>query len=396
MKYSGKKVLKCLVVVGVFICAAFAVQLHQARAGFNCNPNVANSCQLQGFPSCFTCQSTSCVPVDSLCDDGDACTQDTCAINESVGPFGCFHQSLLASAATNLPTECYICEPTANNVSVHNGICDDAAGENCQNDPEDCGIVGFSCGTPSSPLPSLFFVNSSTGNNYDTTCKAGTTLSFNSDVTFSTVSCEDGDRCTQNICTFVAGNYNANDPGVCSNPPITACSPVSDGCCPAGCVGPVFGQSCPVGVTATTCDPDCCSPEVCGNGDSEVQAPETCDDSLPSGEAGINPNGQAVSNAECRDPGTPNECSYCGDGIVDSPTEECDGTAPNNCGTAGCDIATCLCIQQQPGFLEGDGVGISTCSLNKNATMPPAANLLLLGVVLGGLGVGIYLRRRED
>jgi hypothetical protein len=142
--------------------------------------------------------------------------------------------------------------------------------------------------------------------------------------------------------------------------------------------------------TLTACDIDCWPPPVCNDG--LVQNPETCDDGLPDGDAGIN-----VTDAQCRDAGTPDECTYCGDGFLQTAAgEECEVGLIGACGTAGqggtCDFTTCLC--QQNVCVTGSGniwdeirPGCANCSLNKDAVGPgwtkDYRSLILLAGILG-------------
>jgi hypothetical protein len=130
-------------------------------------------------------------------------------------------------------------------------------------------------------------------------------------------------------------------------------------------------------VVPETCDPDCWPAQDCGDG--LVEAPETCDDNADTGVAGVRPNGSDVSNADCRDPGTTNECTYCGDGIRDIGSEECDGADDDAC-EFGC-ATDCTC-NPEPVFnpcLQGSGNVFGdngndnckdfACSLNQDSTM---------------------------
>ncbi len=307
---------------------------------------------------------------------------------------GCLHRDLLESGDTTLPTECYICEPTANGVVVDNGICDRAANENCQNSPDECGIVGYTCSFPGSATPGPA----------PSGLRCETFGGPSSQTTYVTPACEDGDRCTDDICTVNLGQPTGT-PGTCSHDE-KVCDPTSDGCCPTGCTGPHFGTTCDEPNAPANCDPDCCAPEVCGNGDSEVQPPETCDDSVPSGEAGIKPNGQAVTLAECRDPGTTDQCTYCGDGIFQPASEECDLSAQVSCTQGGtCDPVLCTC-SRGVGCFQGSGMGNNSglpdcdgwtgCSLNKNATASSTQGWGLLLLAGAGFVLALGLRKRAE
>jgi hypothetical protein len=355
---SFKLVFLFWVVFGV-LGLAHVTEVHAAVA---CSDAIPNSCTTSfGLPGCYTCSKPSggladCVPDNTLCDslNTNQCRGDSCLPNATpfvtidANPTGCDYE-LIPTSPTN---ECKLCSAPQppGFTACGNGICEPGLGETFANCSVDCRVPGFvgpklptgdpvldgACPNPAPPPAKIDFVTF-----------AGPTFNV-PDNAF----CEDGDVCSKNTCNINTGNCDVVDPAPCD--PVQA-----DFCCPVGCHPPT-GTSC--SPNDLTCDPDC----------------------LP-----------------------PVECPFCGNNIIDAG-EQCDGTAANNCGLAGCNDTTCQCNPPiiHPGCLEGDGVfgkesspgscdGFS-CSLHKDTGMPPAANLLLLVVVLGGLGVGIYLRKRED
>ncbi len=362
----------CFSVVGILL---YSVPV-TAGGGFICGPSSICTSDADCFgapdvscPVCFGCNQTTgfCEPVDAKCDDGNECTEDACIFDEQNFMVGCINTSIALGGDPNLDIACYVCEPTANNVTVNNGICDLGAGENCSNSPEDCLVPGETCGPPPPLGPG------------------------GCDAQVPAVLCTDGDRCTIDFCD------SSVNPNVCVNLEIPSCIPIfSDGCCPLNqntglpCEGPGAGSQCDP--NDPDCDPDCWPPQSCGDG--FVQPDETCDASADAGNAGVQPNGQPVLDSQCRQPGTEFECTYCGDGIVQSPLEQCELNELGACGGAGCGI-NCLC--QADICLEGSGdlVGgegnaaaplpafCDTCSLNINAPH---------GGILGwALGIGFML-----
>jgi hypothetical protein len=327
MKYSGKKILRCLVVVGVFICAAFVLQLHQARAQQQgCNSGIPNDCQINlSFPDCYVCNGPAgtptgtCVPDDTLCDslNTNQCRADSCLPNAVPGvTTGTNHSGCDYTEISSMVNPvCINCLPPDTNCG--NGICEADQGENCSNCPIDCMVPGWD--QPTCPVDP-----NSINPNGPGVCAALITFSgppFNQP---GSGNCEDGDVCTSNQC-------DPNSSQCLPSVPLT-CNPVSsDLCCSTGCNPPVNGSCNGV----NNCDVDCLPPVNC--------QPTPSPTPLPPIRVG------------------------CLQG---------SGNITGGTGGPGCD-----------GF---------ACSLNKNASVPPAANLLLLGVVLGGLGVGIYLRRRAD
>jgi hypothetical protein len=338
----------------------------------NFDPNItAPACPLvssfqQQQPGCWTnCAETLtvsvattievpvCSPSDLFCqgisggDQTNACRTASCTTNstfDSTNPSGCDY-NFDSTAVSNNPPACILCSAPqpAGFTACGDGICEAGLGENCTSCPDDCLIPGF---TDLCPLTSGPIIQSA--------CQLPVPIKF---VTFSSgppfndplsLECEDGDLCTDNACS--GGTTCTVTDKNCS-------LDVADFCCPAGCQPPATGQTCG---NNTSCDVDC----------------------LP-----------------------PVECPFCGNNIIDAG-EACDGTAANNCGAAGCNNATCQCRPSFIGCLQGDGVfgkesspgscdGFS-CSLNKDAGMPPAMNLWFLGLMAAGLSLGVCLRRRAE
>ncbi len=352
------------------------------------NPN-NGACQQNGFPACYECalvgQVPQCVTDASFCDDNNACTEDICTPGATPVippdfPNGCINLPLALTGDPDLPIECYVCEPTENGVDVDNGICERAVPEDCSDSPEDCLVPGSTCVYPNNPTP-VPVCDQLGPTNPGPIIYGG---------------CEDGDRCTQNLCNFdTAVTPNGF---FCTNPEL-GCNPNADGCCPDGCVGPGVGGVCPPSTTVTPCDPDCCPNQDCGDG--MVEPAETCDDAADAGFSGVAPDGSSVTDAECRDSGAANECTYCGDGILDSPSEECDGallgqcqTCTANC-TCGLIVTPALCIfGSSPIKGEGGPAPACDCSLNPNAEPPSAYGWLWLAMLAAVSGVGLILKRR--
>lgn len=360
--YFFRAILLSFFILGIANFAPMAA--HAGTVGCpvgNCTTNA----QCQDFcGGCFECDLGTCVPNDLLCDDGNACTNDICEFDSSVPLLGCVNEPLALDPTLpdDLPIACYVCEPTENGVDVDNGVCDRTAGEDCT-DSVDCEVPGETCIFPNSPTSTI--------------C-TGT-----SGPTGPLADCADGDVCTEDLCVDTGGLLE------CQNPERSCESFVFDGCCPSGCVGPTDPGQCPASTVGTNCDPDCWPPQVCGDG--FVQPPETCDDAADQGDAGVSPSGGAVSNADCRDPGTTAECTYCGDNLIQTAAgEECDGTDTGICGAGNCDTANCICIVEEL-FVQGSGPPFGgPCSLNRHASNDPLKGILAtlsLGLALGMLMV---------
>ncbi len=412
---QGRKIMKCfngvsspkfskffLLIIPLIIVFGLGFSGESWAGGISCDPNAApfdtDSCQFNGLPICWSCQEVSigvfqCEPDDSLCDLGNPCTSKTCTTDLNEESFGCQTDPLVLGGNTDLPIECYLCEPTANNVFVDNGICDRGAMEDCSN-TEDCRSTTVTdCTFPDPgqvPPPN------------DLLCESTDPTEL-----LPAALCDDGDICTADFCLA-----NSSVPATCVNVELV-CLPDPDGCCPLDpqtgqpCFGPAVGD--PNGCREVTgapipgCDADCWPPQACGDG--VVQAPETCDDSANLGLAGVKPGGSSVTDSECRDQGTQFECTYCGDGIVQSPLEQCELNEAGACGGAGCG-PTCLCqadicLEGSGDLLGGEGNAAAplpefcdTCSLHREAKSKGAKNYLgYLGIILV-LIVGMVQRQR--
>lgn len=386
IRFSGKKLSLIPLLLVFFLGMHFYhAPPAQAQPSVTCTGGTDDECHNAGLPLCWECVNFVCVPSQIFCDDGNPCTSEECDPNPQFPPPinqflpGCIITPLFPTGDGSLPPECFVCEPTENNVTINNGVCDSGAGENCNNSPVDC-LDAPDCVFPNSPIP-------------NPVCD----ISPN-DPPIEWGPCFDGDLCTDNLCSFDI----PSDDFICTNPAKT-CNSTSDACCPAGCVGPPLGDTCPVAV-ATNCDPDCWPPQECG--DEVVQPPETCDDSVPGPDAGVRPNGQAVDDATCRDQGAVAECTYCGDNIIQTAAgEQCDGTQVSACGEGGTCNTDCTCAEQPPTgvCLTGSGniwdtvrADCADCQLNKNALpggfLKDYAAYLGLGLILFS---GLWLRRRR-
>lgn len=330
------------------------------------------------------------MPDNNVCDDGTGCTTGICNDDFAAGPLGCIYSSdaLGPNAVDDLGIACYMCEPTANGVVIDNGICDPGAGETCDNSVDCQEVPGLPCGTPVNPNGNL--------------CDSPE---------YGSIICGDNDRCTTDACVFMGA---AAPIPTCVNDPITTCNYVPDGCCPAGCEGPLpddpNGCMDAAGAPIPGCDADCWAPQVCGDG--QVQPPETCDDTADTGTAGLSPTGAPITNAQCRDAGTTAECTACGDGLIQTEAgEECDGTNAAACGEEGfCNapgtLGECTCAVLPPTTnicVTGSGnpfdtirAGCGNCSLNSAAiSQGPLQDYLALILLALGLGAAFTLRSRK-
>jgi hypothetical protein len=126
--------------------------------------------------------------------------------------------------------------------------------------------------------------------------------------------CDDKNDCTTD--DIIGASCNTE----CNNPPITVCSPTSDGCCPTGC-------------TDTT-DADCLP--TCGNG--ELDDGEQCDTAITAGPGGCPTLADCDDNKDCTidDITAPGSCS-----AVCRSTEKtrCDSKS-DDCCPLGCTALT--------------------------------------------------------
>jgi cysteine-rich repeat protein len=184
------------------------------------------------------------------------------------------------------------------------------------------------------------------------------------------------------------GDNNVNQPwetcdgGDMGSTVCTSCRPPSDPydpctCCGDGIVQATSGEECDDGntVNGDGCETDCTATPVCG--DNEVNRPEeTCDGT-----------DDAVCTGDCRAPGTTDECTCCGDGVLQASSgEECDGVddaaCPGQC-TANCTCPQACCFPDgtcqmldvqactdEGGEPQGSGtqcLGVEACCLPDNS-----------------------------
>lgn len=363
------KFFKTLIALGVFILAFTLISPTVAQAGmcippFPCMATV--DCVNAGCSDCVQCINDMCQLDDTYCQDrtgGD--TENICRVGLCLTPdaflnqSGCTFDDPAVAGDTSFEEICYYCDPPVLAVDTcGNGVCD-SPGENCSNCSLDCLTPG------------------DTETCQDTT---GQSCQQPSD-------CADGEVCTVDECVGAAALQCANTPAQCSGDTV-------DLCCPSGCVGiPAGESSCRAAGDPPGCDADCWPVQLCG--DIFVQSnngnpPETCDDGIPGPSAGLFPDGTTISEDACRDPGNTDECTFCGDDIIQTASgEQCDGTSLGECES--CSVA-CLCALADV-IVQGSGPPGGPCSLNPHATDDPIKGSL--GLISLALAMGLLVGWRK-
>lgn len=305
-----------------------------------CEPGVTQcasdaDCQ-QVCPTCYTCEGGLCMADDTVCQaEEGACRLGTCQDPPDANlPLGCDFDAAALEGVLGLEDICYICAPpaVAGVNTCGNGICDEGDGEDCQSCPADCLVPGFAGDCPSQTEA-------------DSQCVVPNTF------------CTNGEICDQGLClTALACDVN---PRSCSGD-------TNDLCCASGCQGPPDGLNCAEAeaqgiIPAGQCDVDCWPAPDCGDG--LVENPETCEAT-----AALGPGGVPVVDADCRAPGSVDQCTFCGDGIIQADAGEvCDGENADACGGAGCNPdCTCdfFCISGSGGPFSTIREGCANCSFN--------------------------------
>ncbi len=306
------------------------------------------------------CQDGACVFTPLDCDDGVACTDDTCSPSE-----GCQHafNSAVVETDGNPCTQdtcnegTVVCKPLPDNE-----LCDDfdpcslqdhCVGGHClsfahdyvncpdttcgdlickfpdsaDNCPEDCGSCGDGTCSKSENGPN----GGSCPNDCLPACGNGK-CEGGEDFNWCLVDCG---SCGDKFCGKNENHKNcAGDcPATCGN---GECETGEDEAppklCPQDCSPPCGNAECEFGETPQLCPVDCpvCGDGICGNGEDKANCPKDC--IVPCGngicEGGENPDNCAV------------DCGACGDGVCGKKEEEggyCPMDCPVGCGDGICD-----------------------------------------------------------
>ena len=318
-------------------------------------------------------------PAAADCDDGDPCTHDllisasTCAaicvhepvvVQSGITADGCCPVGAWSALDVDCPVAC------GNGVLEPGEACDPGlppGGGGCPTSCDDGNpctadvLTGVACTARCSHTAITALISG------DGCCPAGGTLATDSDcpaacgngVIEPGESCDKGasgaaacpDHCPPpaSACLRITLAGSSDDCSTrCETSLVTACAPVADGCCPAGC-------------TAAT-DADCSSS--CGNGVVDAAGHETCDTAIAKGAPGACPTtcsdgdpctedilvGAGTCAAACAfQPITgpragdgccpagstfaadPDCAPICGDGVVETPVESCDAAVATSC-----------------------------------------------------------------
>jgi hypothetical protein len=339
------------------------------------NPCTADSCGEEGC--IFTAN-------DAACDDGNLCTsEDLCVAGSCVGaPVVCDDENLCTSDS---------CEPTTGCVTVNNAHpCDDGdtctLGDLCSEGSCGAGASGLLCddGNPctndgcDAELGCVFEANQSPCDDKNT-CTTSDTCVESACVGSGSLECDDGNPCTVDTCLPGGGCTYANAADACDDG--DACT-VNDACAQGTCVSGLTltcddgnectDQACQAGdciftANASECDDGnaCTLGDVCNDGwcsftdlndcsDDNVCTQDTCEvgvgcvwtpDSAPCDDGDACTLGDACDAGECSAGGTALECDdglYCNGPEACEPLSGCvDGQAPAFDDGVACTVESC-------------------------------------------------------
>ena len=300
--YAGKKVVLCHVPPGN---PANAQTISVGEAAISAH--LAHGDQLG---ECVTgCQAN-----DSICDDGNACTSDSCAPNGEC-------QHLAVSCNDGNPCTTDICDASTGCVSLPNegASCDDGnactsqdacVGTSCQGTAiAGCCATSANCDDGNGCTDDVCINGSCANPPHDCSvankCVAGFCDAATGACGTTPVSCDDGNVCTDDSCDPVSG---------CVSQPTTNPPEPSETSCADGADNDCDGL-------VDAADPDCTA---CGDG--VAQALEECDPPDFKGKTcesvlGAGATGTLSCSASCT---LVPQCQLCRNGVREG-TEECDG-----------------------------------------------------------------------
>jgi Dictyostelium (slime mold) repeat len=285
------------------------------------------NCPYEGYPCTTNCSiDTVCVNVtggwscgngtstSSLCDDGDACTVDSC--DPSVG---CVYTDISSGCDDGINCTVDSCDPSVGCVyTANDSACDD--GNSCTSDfcdvldatPDECINDNVATGTPCAIFPDCVFGETCTagicggGTATDSLCDDGNMCTFDScndtvGCVYADLSggCDDGvactdDRCDPSIgCVYAANNSACQDTEPCTT--LTYCDAVLDcsvgnmnnsfcndgNACTTDTCSLVYGVGCEYTNISSSCDDsDACTADSCDNvtGCVYTDISSACDD----------------------------------------------------------------------------------------------------------------------
>ncbi|MEZ4461526.1 MAG: hypothetical protein R3E66_17760 [bacterium] len=319
--------------------------------------------------------------VDADCDDGLACTTDTCIDQPGQGKIcawaiaadTCLIDGVCRASGDADPSGCGTCDPAT--PSTWSGVadgtpCDDSdvctfntacsAGA-CVGTDVDCSD-GNECTTDScDPIQGCSSVAVDDGTACDDASACTTSdLCVAGECTGQALSCDDGNECTDDVCDDVTGCANTNNTASCDDgDPCTTGDTCGDGVCNSG--GP---ESCDdqnpctidvchavAGCQHLPTNNPCCSGQVsiCDDGDpctTDICDPTTADCSY------------TLNTASCNDGNACTENDTCNAGTCSGSPRSCDDG--NSCTVDTCNINQgCFHAPQNSGSCD-DGLACST------------------------------------
>lgn len=330
----------------------------------SCNDGIACTAD-----SCDPVKGCIATPKDELCDDGDACTKQTCD-----AATGCKQAGFAVGAACDDGNACTKAETcTDKGDCTGESTCACTTDADCKQDNLCLGPVACLAGKCMTDSTKAVVCDSSG----DTACMKSVCAASSGQCALAALTegkaCEDGNACTS-VSTCIAGQCSGSADKKCDDG--NACT--SDACSPqSGCVYTANSASCDDGNLCTTsdiCDKGGCTGTAAPCDDSINCTLDSCD--TKTGKCAHAQNAKACDDGQ---PCTTDSCdlvkgctSTPADGLACDDGDSC--TTPDKCTAGKCGgVYTCQC-KTNAECNDNNACTVDTCTAGKCVADPTAAN----------------------